>query len=274
MSTQISNVSASTLLVRTGVAAFVLCAGTWASASELSAAQGGAARVVAAEPAPASKGDTGATEIVSEGTARVTRPADRLDMTFSVDVLAPTASEAQAQATARAEVVVKGLRALGLKGAQIRTGRVDLSPQFDPKAEANAPARIVGYRAVNTIEVRTDDVGAAARAIDAALKGGANRVDGVNFSLKEALEAREEAIRLATAAAKRKAAALSAALDLDIRGVVNATSDVSSGGWGGRMAQNVAVFAEQGGGGEDAFVPGQVDVSATVRVTFRAVAKP
>ncbi len=209
-------------------------------------------------------------KITSTGLARVSRAPDHLDIVLGVEAVGATAGETQGEATNRMDAVVRAVRMMGLDGVKLQTGSADLSPRYEERRDTSKPAQILGYRSNITLNIRTTDLKAAARIIDAGLKAGANRVDRVAFGIKEAIGAREEAIRLAASAAKRKAGVMAGALDLEIVGVEAANTDVTEyGGWGNRMAQNVNNDA---GGpeteGQDAYVPGTVEVSSMVSVTF------
>ena len=123
----------------------------------------------------------------------------------------------------------------------------------------------------STLRVRTGDLASSAQIIDAALTSGANRVDGVNFGIKEALAAREEALTLATRAARSKAAVMAAALDLKVTGVIEATTATKQS-WGGytNFAQNSRSEAASSGDDDGTVIPGSIEVWAEATVTFSA----
>ncbi|MFN7439855.1 MAG: SIMPL domain-containing protein [Phycisphaerales bacterium] len=208
-------------------------------------------------------------KITSTGLARVQRTPDHLDVVLGVEVLGATAGQTQNEATERMDAVVRALRMMGLEGAKFQTGSADLSPRYEQRNSGDEAAKIVGYRSAITLSVRTTDLKAAARIIDTGLKAGANRVDRVAFGIREAIGAREEAIKMAAGAAKRKASVMAEALGLQIVGVEVANTDVAEfGGWGNRMSQVANESQDGPGQGDDAYVPGTVEVSSTVSVTF------
>lgn len=208
----------------------------------------------------------------ASGTARVSRTPDFVDVVVGVVVHEPTAAAAQSGADKAMSATVTAIKALKLDGADLQTGSVELSPRYERTDRGFDDMKIVGYSATMTLRVRTNDLASVARIIDTALTAGSNRVDSVQFGIKEALEAREEAIRLATRAARRKAEVLADALDMRLGRVVNAgTTSNQWGGWGGanRMSQMSNVMQSGGGApGEDAVVPGKVEVWADTNVTY------
>lgn len=217
--------------------------------------------------------------IEATGTGKVQRVPDRVDISVGVEVIEATASSAQAAADKVMKDAVAAIRELKLTGEELATGSVELNPRYERRDDSERPAKIIGYTGSISLTIRTSTLEAPAVVIDAALKAGCNRIHYVNFTLKELLEAREEAIRLATKAAKRKAEVMAEALDLRIARVTKAnTSNVSWGWWGanrysGNMAQ-VATGNSGGDGGDGAaLVPGKIDVTADVSISFVAAAK-
>jgi uncharacterized protein YggE len=213
--------------------------------------------------------------VVSQGRAVVSRVPDYVDVVVGVEITADSASDAQAQCTKAMEEVIKAVKALNLPGIELRSGRIELGPRyndFDPRNNGG-PRKVIGYNAVNTLRVRTTDLKAPPRTIDAALKAGANRVDMVSYAIKEALAAREEALALATAAAARKAGVLAGALNTRLGRVVTVTE---SGGGNSYMAQNrVSKFAAESDAPVtgDSVEPGTIDISVDVTVEFALVPK-
>ncbi len=221
--------------------------------------------------------------ISSTGTARVTRTPDYVDVMIGVVVVEPTATKAQAGATKAMEAAVGAINALKLTGLELQTGSVELVPRYDnPMADGiHEPreAKLIGYTATNTMRVRTSDLASPPKVIDTALAAGCNRVDGVQFGIKGVLEAREEAVMLATKAAKRKAKVMAEALDIKITRVLSAsTSSGYFGGWysgrgmqsqGSQTTFNVG-GAEGGHASEDPspVAPGKIEIWAEASVSF------
>lgn len=221
------------------------------------------------------------TTISTNGTARVYRTPDYLDVSIGVALSATTAGEAQKNASTAMEQSMAAIKALNLEGMELQTGDVRLEPRYDDRPGVPYDMReIIGYVATMSVRVRTEDIKAAAKIIDAGLAAGANRVEYVNFGVHAALEAREEAIRLAAQAAKRKAGVLAESLDLRVTRVESANSNASVYGmWGGRnysnlLAQNSSSREGAGASEEgDPVAPGKIEIYAEVSVTYEAVQK-
>ena len=221
--------------------------------------------------------------VSASGTARVSRTPDFVDVVVGVVVNESTAAAAQAGADEAMSATVTAIKGLNLAGeggkAELQTGTVELVPRYERRDHTTDEMKIIGYTATMTLRVRTSDLTSVAKIIDTALAAGSNRVDSVQFGIREALSAREEAIRLATRAARRKAEVLAESLEMRLGRVVtaNTISNQWGGWWGGanRMSQMSNVMQTSGGGGEgeDAVVPGKVEVWADTNVTFAIVPK-
>ncbi|MFT3686585.1 MAG: SIMPL domain-containing protein [Phycisphaerales bacterium] len=209
--------------------------------------------------------------VTSSASARVYRTPDYLDVQLAVETIAPTAQEAQATCTQTMEKALAALKALNLDKYEPQTGTVTLQPRYNNYRD-DSERKIVGYTAINTIRVRTADLKASAKVIDTALTAGANRVDGISFGIREYLSAREEALTMAVKSAKRKAEVIATALDQRLGKVLTVNESSPSYYYPvNRMAQvqsaNMA-GGETGHPGEDAVVPGQIEVVVDVSISF------
>ncbi len=213
--------------------------------------------------------------VTTQGRATVSRTPDYVDIIVAVQIDALSASESQGQCTQKMEAIIKALRDMNLAGVELKSGQITLSARYnDDEVRRGEKAReVIGYTAVNSLRVRTTDLKAPARVIDAALKNGANRVDGVEYAIKEALIAREEALKLATVAAKRKADVMATALGLKVGRVLTLTESDAGRGYRytAQMASNSFAGGGQGGSGGDSVEPGTVEVVVDVSIAFTLV---
>ena len=124
----------------------------------------------------------------------------------------------------------------------------------------------MAYRASNTVQVEVDDLKKVGDVIDAGMKAGANRIEGVSFDLKDDTAARENAIREAIKEARAKAQTMAAALNVKL-GTVH---QVQEGGVHLVRPQMMAYDrAVAGAAAATPVQPGQVHVQASVSVTYR-----
>jgi uncharacterized protein YggE len=129
-----------------------------------------------------------------------------------------TTARAAADANAdRMTQLVAALRRAGVPERNIRTLSYELRPEYSrtvprpdqPRIEE--PPRIVGYRAINMVQVTVDTVSRLGGIIDTAISSGANRVANISFRLRDYHAAHLEAVALAMRNARREAEAVAEA---------------------------------------------------------------
>jgi uncharacterized protein YggE len=237
-----------------------------------------AAPLAVAQTAAETKKDE--TTIAVNGTARVYRKPDYVDMNIGVTTSQKTAGGAQTEASEKMSKVIEAVKKLNLEKSELQTGTVRLWPKYVNRNSGSGEVQedvLVGYSAEISLRIRTSDVEAVPRTLDAAIAAGATRIEEVEFGIKEAIEAREEAIRLASQAATRKARVLAESLELRVGRIVTASSTTQQHGWWGRNYGNRMMMQMQGGmesgsgaEGESPVVPGQIEVWAQVDLTVAA----
>ena len=107
--------------------------------------------------------------VVTTGQATVRLPPDRAYLTLSTETRAPKPAEAQQRNAQAMAAVQQKLEAARLPKESVRTLAYSLEEEFD-YVEQSAHARR-GFRAVNTIEVRLDDITRVGEILDLAVGG-------------------------------------------------------------------------------------------------------
>jgi uncharacterized protein YggE len=97
----------------------------------------------------------------------------------------------------------------------LKTVSYSLSPNYQYHSSGGEPT-ITGYTALNVVQVTLDDLGRIGDVIDAATRAGANRVQGIQFTLRDQDAVRAEALREAATRARAEAEVLAAALNLKV----------------------------------------------------------
>jgi uncharacterized protein YggE len=162
-------------------------------------------------PMPAPGGPPAARErtIAVTGEGSVDATPDRATVALSVIVQRPTAQEAQQQSAATMAQVVRQIVAAGIPQTAIRTATVSLYPQHRPDSGGTGP--ITGYQSVNRVVVTVDDISRVGQVIDAGVGAGANGVDSVTWTLRDATAYRTQALRIAVQNARATANAIASA---------------------------------------------------------------
>ena len=147
------------------------------------------------------------------GDATVSVKPDEARIQFSVVTQASTAQEAANQNANQVNAVLAALRGLLGPNADLKTLSYSLFANYSNPQGGGQPV-LVGYTASNTIEVTLSDLSLIGKVIDTGIQAGANRVQGLQFGLKDNQPQRAQALKLATVEAKAHADAMASGLGL------------------------------------------------------------
>lgn len=163
------------------------------------------------------------------GQGEVKVAPDLAVVSFAVETTAPAASSAVAENANKSTALADALKQqLGGNGKVSTTG-YGLDPVYEQRDRGAAPAapRITGYIARNEVRAETRSIDAVGKLIDAATKAGANRVEGLEFTLQERSAAQNDALKLAGQDARRQAEAAAAALGVTLGKIVTVNANAS-----------------------------------------------
>lgn len=152
---------------------------------------------------------------------------DLATISLAVETTAPSAKAASEENAERMTRVIDALVAAGVPRDRIDTRGYSIYPQYvrpDRSNPGDEEPRISGYQARNTVSVETTDLERTGPLIDVALGAGANRVDMVNFSLRNPEQARNAALAVAVERARSSAGAIAAALGVQLGAVLDAST--------------------------------------------------
>jgi len=202
--------------------------------------------------------------IVSSGDATVRVTPDRAFVTLATEVLAPTPSEAQQKNAAAATSVRGRLKALRLPDDAIKTVSYSLSEEYE---FTNNKRVSRGFRAVNQIEIRVDEIARIGEVVDASVQAGAATVSNIRFDVKERAAAERQALKDAVADARARAEAMAAGAGVTLGPIVRI--DEESGG-GYPIPRPQAMAAPRMAMAEAADMPvsaGEIEIRAHVTLT-------
>lgn len=230
----------------------------------------------------AAQEDSSPPRISVSGTGSVEVEPDRAVLHVAVESFAADAAAATTENAERMETLLAALRELGLSGDDVQTVSYTVRPEYrrDPPdaprrdmpvepAQPPGEPEIVGYRAINMVRVRIDDIDAVGGVIDEAIAAGGNRVAGLGFDLQNPDAARREALIDAVSIARAEAEVIAAALDGSVGAVLEASTSYSRPfGPPTPMAESMARSVEM----DAARTPierGTLEVQADVHLVFR-----
>jgi uncharacterized protein len=225
-------------------------------------------------PAPEDTCDSSRTIQVS-GSATVNVVPDRAMIRLGVQSNANTVDQVEAQNSNLVQKVIQALTKAGVDRTDISTDYYVVEPVY----ESYDSLYIKGYRINNIVAITVRDVTKTSALISAALKVGANQVQGVEFYTSELRKHRDQAREMAMQAAAEKASDLAGAADAST-GCVLTISENSwsyySGSWYGsnqnlwtqNAVQNVQSGSDPSMNEDEPLSLGKVSVKAEVSVTY------
>ena len=224
----------------------------------------GASLTSPAAAQPAAAGVPALSSIRVSGDARVSAKPDRVPIDLGVQTQAQLSQEAASANARQLDATLAAVRKAAGPTAQLKTVSYSLNPNY--QYHSGAEPTIVGYTALNVVQVQLDDLARIGDVIDAATHAGANRVQGIQFTLRDQDAVRAEALREAAARARAEAEVLAQALNLKILRVL--TVEESSPGI--VPVRTHLAMARASAASADVPTPveaGTLDVSALVTLT-------
>ncbi len=162
-------------------------------------------------------GDDGTTErsITVTGSARISVDPDEALVNLGVRTQAERAQTAMDENSVKMQSVLDALRNLGLRDDDLATNYIELMPRYD-----NTGTSIVGYDAINEVQVTVHDLGMVGRVLDTGVDHGANLAGGISFRVSDANEGLDAALAEAVGDARAKAETMASAADASLGLVV------------------------------------------------------
>ena len=156
--------------------------------------------------------------INATGTGKITTQPDTVELRFSVATEGKDNTVQVLNATTT-QKVIDAIIALGIPKEDLQTQNINFSPRY--KWDEKLGQQLIGYRAENTIVVKTKKTEDAGRIIDIAVQNGSEMVGNLQFTLSDEGKDKllDEAINKAVADAKKQAEAVAKAAGVQITGI-------------------------------------------------------
>jgi len=200
--------------------------------------------------------------VTGEGEARGV--PDQARLSAGVTTVAPTAAEAVAENTRKMTAVFEALKGLGVPERAIQTSNFSIQPQYTPYNQNNSGLqKIVGYQVSNQVDVILDDTKKLGPALDALVAAGANQINSVSFSIRQADALEADARTAAVSDARRRAETYAKAAGVTLGPVVSIQEGTAETP---RPMYRMAVAAQASPSTPTA--AGEQSVTATVSVVF------
>ncbi len=135
-----------------------------------------------------------------------------------------TAAEALAANTTAMTSIFAALKDAGIEDKDIQTSNFSVQSRYD-FSNGQAP-KLVGYDVTNNVTIKVKKIGDLGAMLDKLVQAGSNQISGVSFDVSKPEEAMDQARKLATEDATRKAKLYAQAMGVELGNVMQ----VSEGG--------------------------------------------
>ncbi|WP_105900857.1 oxidative stress defense protein [Vibrio gangliei] len=153
----------------------------------------------------------------TSGYGEMTVKPDMAVFTVAIQAERSQANQAKQAVDKVVTKLISALNAKGIERKEIRSGNLQVSPQYTyPK---DAKPVLNGYQAVRYITVNVVQLDGLNSLLDTALTAGVNRVDNIQLKVKDEAQYKQQARAAAIADAKEKAQALASGFDAKLDGV-------------------------------------------------------
>jgi hypothetical protein len=219
-------------------------------------------------PAPAQSDDGPSRTISVQGEGTVSVAPDRAVVRFGVVSRAETAEAARSQNADAAARAMNAVRDLDIPERRIRMEALQLQPrrEYNPETRQREDK---GYEATRQVVVEVDSLDRLPVLVTRVVQEGANRLSGIQYDLSDRDAIRNDALREAAEAARAKADLLATTLGARL-GPVQEIREQSFSFPRPMMRMEAAAMktADQAAPQPDAYAAGEIEVSASVQVTF------
>lgn len=218
-------------------------------------------------------GNSSAT-VSAQGYSEIKASPDKVSVYSGIEGRGTSAQEAKVKHDEINSKIIAMLEAEGFSEDEIKQTYFSVYPEYD---WSNGQQKLKGYLASSQIVIETGDFDLVAKAVDAAISGGAS-VNSINFELssESQSEYKAQALEQASADAKKKAEATAAGLGKKLGTLVSVqSSDFNYPGpipyyarTEGGVASDASIVAEVKQAALN-LAPQDITVSASVQVSYK-----
>jgi uncharacterized protein YggE len=197
------------------------------------------------------------------GNGEIQAAPDLATLDIAIETHAASADRAAGLNGSLAQKVRDAIKSKLNEQGRMWTGGYSLYPEYSEPRDGKPT--VTGYRAENSITVETGELGIIGPLIDAAIGAGANRINSLNYSLREDSKARSQAIAKAAHNAQSQASALADALGVKLGTVMKASTESEAHILPGPRFEAATAMAARA---PTPISAGQITVPATVSLTY------
>lgn len=208
--------------------------------------------------------------ITISGEGKVTAIPDIAQISLGIQTEKWKVVDAQKENTEKMNGIIKELKGMDIDAEDIKTTNYSIYPRYD----WNEGIQILrGYQVTQDVMVKVRDLEKVGDILDAAASAGANQIGGLNFTIDEPEDLRQQAREKALVNAKEKADALAKVAGAKLGKLVSFNE--SSNGYAVPYYADYAMEAKTmgigGGGGMPEVEPGSQEIIINVTVTYEVL---
>ena len=164
----------------------------------------------------------------------------------------------------KVNAIIDAMKGLGIADADLQTNNYNIYPRYD---YTNGAQKVIGYAVSQNLGVRVRDLSKVGVVLTQVTQAGANQVNGVNFTIDDPTELKQEARKKALDDARKKAQELADALGVKVVRVVTFSESSVTPGPVPYNYRGLSATASAAPAAPD-IQPGVLDLSSTISVTF------
>jgi len=201
-------------------------------------------------------------KLTVQGQASVAAEPDMAVITVGVSRIAPTAAKALQLNSDDMQKVFSVLALAGVEQRDMQTKGLSLHPRHERRSRDDLPPKIIGFEAVNSLEIRVRALDTLGGVLDQLARAGANRLHAISFTLQEPRPYLDQVRIKATKDARNKAALFAKAAGVTLGHVLEINES-----FGGQPQQ--PQFSRRGMAADGVPIArGETQITAQVQVVF------
>lgn len=215
---------------------------------------------------PVTVGAEAPNAITVNGMGKVYVEPELANLSIGVESRAKTAGEASEKNKRDMDLVMKSLKAMGIKDEDIQTTDYSIFPDYQ-YIEKERRQIIVGYIARNMVQLKFKDIDKIGDILDTVTEAGANLIHGIRFTVEDSDKYKDEARELAVEEAKSKAEKLAKSANVRLGDLLSMKEEYRPEEY--YMYEERAAMAVNMGGAP--ISPGQLAITIMVQMQYEIV---
>jgi len=149
------------------------------------------------------------------GQAEMLVNADEAIIYTGASIVKPSANDAQQEVNEIIADIILGLKATGIDEDDIETEQLTL---YEERDWSSGKSKIIGYRASQTLKIRTENLNKIGTIVDIAVSNGATQINNINFDISDEKENeyKKQVLSEATTNAKEEAEVIASSLGVNL----------------------------------------------------------